>query len=30
MTVVAIAAYLLAVIAVLFLPETRGKELTAA
>ena len=30
MTVVAIIAYLLAVIAVLFLPETRGKELTAA
>jgi len=30
MTVVAIIAYLLAVVAVLFLPETRGKELTAA
>jgi MFS family permease len=29
MTVVAIIAYLLAVVAVLFLPETRGKELTA-
>jgi MFS family permease len=30
MTVVAVIAYLIAVVAVLFLPETRGKELTAA
>ncbi|HEX8805485.1 MAG TPA: MFS transporter [Candidatus Aquilonibacter sp.] len=29
MTIIAIAAYLLAVVAVLFLPETRGQELTA-
>jgi MFS family permease len=30
MTCVAVIAYLIAVIAVLFLPETKGKELTAA
>jgi MFS family permease len=30
MTVVAVLSYLLAVVAVLFLPETRGKELSAA